>query len=148
MSPTTYLCAFLAAGMMIVGATADSVTDKIKAESAKYVDRGQKHDIDGMLELYTDDMVLMPQGHGTVTQGKPYAKTHMAWVNHVRSITMDTKEVAPLNSCSGDNYVFQRSETVAINDKDVVIFKGKNLIIWKKVGDSYKIYTHMYNMDQ
>ncbi|XP_038077218.1 uncharacterized protein LOC119745068 [Patiria miniata] len=122
-----------------------NVTAKINAESAKYIQLCENNDIDGVLDLFTDDLIVMQEGYPTAI-GKNDAKQYFSWINDVKTMTIDTKEGSPLNSCSGDNFVFERTEIKSISSTDQVS-KGKSLAIWKKVGDSYKMYTHMYNSD-
>src|SRR5215472_10916961 len=145
MRKKTILILFSAALMAVLRAdaseTSDSVREAIRSSEDRFAQAEMRRDVDAMMEMYADDVVLLPPGEAPV-MGKAAAS---AWMNRLRQskvqITNERFETLELEVC-GD-LAFERGQVVAdeqVPGKPARTSRTKYLSLWRRQGDgSWKV---------
>ncbi|XP_022091679.1 uncharacterized protein LOC110979863 [Acanthaster planci] len=159
MSPSSCLIAFLLVELLVThpawaikklgqpifgraGGDDQTVQQTIEDLDDEWVARVEQNSVDSVMELYDDQCVYMPPGGPSAT-GHTAVEQLMSWINGVGTVTKTIEEVTRMDGSA--SYVYHRGNFQATNKNGDTVIDGKELIIWKKDGDSYKIHVHMYN---
>lgn len=101
-------------------------------------------DVQKLVDCYTSDGMIMPNTH-KILDGKGLEKY---WTRPDNKVVLSHKinpvEIKIIKKYAYDYGYYEGSHQV--NDGDVVHWKGKYVIVWKKVGKEWKIYLDIWNL--
>ncbi|WP_299521597.1 nuclear transport factor 2 family protein [Winogradskyella sp.] len=118
----------------------DIIKKNTKAFSKAYMDG----DIETLVNLYTDDGKIFPNNR-MILSGKKDLKQYWILPNGVKTLyhKVTPEEIHIENDIAYD-YGYYEGKTLT-KDKKESSWKGKYVIIWKRVGDDWKIYLDIWN---
>ncbi len=121
------------------GEDINKILVNIKAFSKAYVDA----DYDKLTSFYSKDGKIFPEGADIIVGHKAIKNK---WVlpkgTIILSHKVTPKEIKVIDDYAYDYGYYQGSSS---RKKDVYPFKGKYVIVWKKVDDDWKIYLDIWN---
>jgi uncharacterized protein (TIGR02246 family) len=130
----------LAALSLAQAATADDKTD-IQALNDKFSDAAHRGDGAGMAALYAPDAVMLPPDNSVVSGPAigPYLATLEKGAANLKLITMDVVRLSPDYIREVGTYSFD-----TLGDKPANV-KGTYVVVWKRVGGTWKLWTDIFH---
>nr|WP_299385830.1 DUF4440 domain-containing protein [Allomuricauda sp.] len=118
----------------------DAIRVASKAFSIAYV----QQDFDSMARLYTEDAKLMPLGV-PIVEGREAIKSRWEMGRETRILnhSMDAEEIQIVGDYAYDYGYYQGSSQKG--NEPVAHWKGKYVVVWKKVGAEWKMYIDIWN---
>lgn len=118
----------------------DTIKKNISAFSKAYM----SGNIDELVDMYTDDGKIMPN-NTKIMSGKTDLKSYWEIPAGVKIVyhKVTPTEISIVNETAYD-YGYYEGKTLT-KDKKEVTWKGKYVIIWKKVNGEWKIYLDIWN---
>lgn len=104
-----------------------------------------KGDAQALAEFYTEDAYLLPAG-GEMVQGRQAIRGF--WDSTVKQLgdgRLTTVDVQPLGPDAAREIGMFRFRTKGNQPEEVT---GKYVVVWRKVGDQWKLATDIWNMNK
>ena len=122
------------------GADVMNILKVAKEFSKAYVDS----DYDTLVSIYSDDAKILPPGTNIISS-KNLIKEKWVLPKGVKVIYHEVipKEITVIGDIAYDYGIYEGSSLNENNKRSM--WKGKYVIIWKKVDDSWKIYLDIWN---
>jgi uncharacterized protein (TIGR02246 family) len=114
----------------------------IDAVNAKWVALFNKGDFAGVASLYTKDATAFPPGSSMVKGRTAIGAMWKGMAEHVSDPKLTTLDVKRLGRSAMREIGFFRLKTKGPNPKEVA---GKYVVVWEKVGKSWKLATDIWN---
>ena len=118
----------------------ETILSKIRMFSEAYMSA----DYDALARMYTEDAMIMPPG-AEIISGRSAIKKRWTLPE---GIQIKLHKVTPVEIEIVDNTAYDLGTYEGITrraDNTEVAWKGKYIIIWKKVGDDWLIYADAWN---
>ena len=127
--------------------TQEQVRSAISDGNRRFMDAIARQNADAAGELYTNDAHVLP-ADAPMVEGKAGARAFWAGAMQqlgLRKATLETLDV----EASGDVAVEIGRFTLTIQPPgaEAVTAEGKYTVVWKHVGDDWKIHVDMWNSD-
>ena len=127
--------------------TQEQVRSAISEGNRRFMDAIARQNPDAAGELYTNDARVLP-ADAPMVEGKDGARAFWAGAMQqlgLRRATLETIDVEP----SGDFALEIGRFTLTIQPPgaDAVTAQGKYTVIWKHVGDEWKLHVDIWNSD-
>ncbi len=141
--------AILAIPMLILAATAQArdIKADIDAANAKWVAAFNKGDAAGVAQLYTEQATALPPG-APMAKGRDAIQTFWqgAIQSGLKNISFKTIQVDQYRSAARE--IGQFSADALNPQKQTVHVEGKYVVLWRRIGGSWKLDTDIWNMNQ
>jgi uncharacterized protein (TIGR02246 family) len=126
----------------------DAVRSAIDATNAKFTAALKAGDIPKLTAVYTDDAMLLAPGAPVLKGRAAIAELFTGWLSEmsVTDFSLTTGEVVVAGEYAIETGAYAmtmapKSGGAAMPDK------GKYLVVWKRDGDSWKLYRDVWNSD-
>jgi uncharacterized protein (TIGR02246 family) len=114
----------------------------IEAANAKWVELFNKGDFAGVASLYTEDATAFPPGSGMVKGRAAIGAMWKGMADQVGNPELTTLDVKRLGRSAVREIGYFRLKTKGPTPKEVT---GKYVVVWEKVGKSWKLATDIWN---
>ena len=146
LKPCVFAVAFLVAGLVSTSpALAHSVEAQLNEINVKWVEAFKQRDFATIEALYTSDGLLLPPNSPAVRGPKAIGEVWKSWAE------LPNVEIAfgayRVEACSSGDMAYDYGwYTFAFDtDNGRVTDKGKYIVVWKKVGGTWKVAADMFN---
>ena len=140
--PSIALCALLAVACAPAEApdTTEEARAGITAANAQFMKLVAEKNAAGLAELYTEDAQVLPPNSSPV-KGRPAIEQFFAAIlTGIAKVQLDTVEV------EGHGGTAHELEALTFFDASgAKIDEGKAIVIWKKVGDDWKLHRDIFS---
>jgi uncharacterized protein (TIGR02246 family) len=141
--------AVLATPMLILAATAQArdIKADIDAANAKWVAAFNKGDAAAVAQLYTEQATALPPG---APMAKGRAAIQAFWQGAIQSgLTNASLKALQVDQFGTAAREIGQFSLDALNaQKQTVHVEGKYVVLWRRVGGSWKLDTDIWNMNQ
>jgi uncharacterized protein (TIGR02246 family) len=136
----------IAAGPAAVYAASpqQSTEAAIKAENARWADAFKRGDYQAIGRLYTEDGTLLQPGGPRVVGAAAISKY---FVQIYAGKTPDTVSFSNFEFYGNDKVVTEVSDSVLRNSEGKLLSRDKQILIFLKQGDTWKLHRDMWNND-
>ena len=129
---------------IVISLSAPALAQKaeIDANNAKWLELFNKGDFSGIASLYSADAIALPPGSAMV---KGRTAIEAMWKGMAEQVTdpkLTTLDVKPLGSSAAREIGTFVLKTRGSAPQEVT---GKYVVVWKKVGDDWKLATDIWN---
>jgi uncharacterized protein (TIGR02246 family) len=128
--------------MLGLGTPALAQKTAIEAANAKFVELFNKGDFNGVANLYTGDAVVLPPGAAVVKGRTAIAALWKGVADQVSDPRLTTVEVKRIGRLAVREVGTYSMKTKGAAPKEIT---GKYLVIWEKVGPSWKLSADTWN---
>ena len=130
--------------VVLAGFTAPAFAQKaeIDAANAKFVEFFNKGDFAGIASLYTDDAMALPPGAAMVKGRDAIGAMWKSLAAQVTDAKVTALDVKPLGPSAAREIGTFSLKTKGPKPQDV---SGKYVVVWEKVGGSWKLAVDIWN---
>ncbi len=113
---------------------------------AIWMDAIRTRDLDGLLALYSDDAVYMPQGK---PRSKGVQAIRMAWEGHFQRQDFRAQYVPTLHVARSEDLVYDIGSYLVsfTRNSEKIEVRGKYVVVWRNLNGSWKIAVDIDNTD-
>ena len=129
---------------LLVGLIAPAAAQKaeIDAVNAKWMERFNKGDFEGVASLYTEDATAFPPGSAMVKGRAAIAAMWKGMAEQVSDPKVTTLDVKPLGPSAAREIGTFSLKTNGATPQEVT---GKYVVVWEKVGGEWKLAADIWN---
>ena len=127
--------------------TQEQVRSAISEGNRRFMDAIARQNADAAGELYTNDAHVLP-ADAPMVEGKAGARAFWAGAMQqlgLRRATLETIDVEATGDLAVE--IGRFTLTIQPDGADAVTAHGKYTVVWKHVGDDWKIHLDMWNSD-
>src|SRR6266568_6755834 len=113
----------------------------------KWIDATKAKDVEAAVALYADDAVMLPDNANTVSGKEAIRAFYRQWYGGKGKLIRERFDDTGLFMNSPDLAIETAdfSGVMSLDEKETQ-FRGKNLVVWKRLGDgSWKIFRDIWN---
>jgi ketosteroid isomerase-like protein len=125
----------------------EQVRSAVMEGNRRFVDAIARGDADAVGELYTEDARVLPADNPMV-EGKAAARAF--WAGAIQQLGLRRAQLDTIDiESSGDLAceVGRFTLTIQPPGADVITARGKYAVVWKHVGDEWKLHVDIWNSD-
>src|SRR5215467_15939488 len=115
---------------------------EIEAVNAKWMERFNKGDFEGVASLYTEDATAFPPGSAMVKGRAAIAAMWKGMAEQVSDPKVTTLDVKPLGPSAAREIGTFSLKTKGPEPKEI---SGKYVVVWEKIGNDWKLAADIWN---
>jgi len=125
--------------------TFESIRAGIDRSNGLFASRYGAKDIEGLGALYDENACLMAANFPNV-EGRDAIKAcisgFFALAQKAKNVT---EEVIPFGDAANADMAYEKGQIILLKDDDTTVDHGRYIIIWKRVGDEWRIYRDIFS---